>query len=186
MGVEDRINIGRTEEEYFKTLRDRVIECVCREIKSAEEVTFHGVDMIKRCARGFLDEGGADQYQFSGEHEYYKHVLERVYRPLIELGLMSEYENNNFVIPVDSRLREICREYIVKGHIEWDSESVQYYDKVLAVDPNHVEALNFKGLALEALGQDEEAIGYYDKVLAIDPNNVVALQNKRLTIDRLG
>jgi hypothetical protein len=102
MGAGDRITTGRTEEEYFKTLRDRVIECVCREIKSANEVTFHGVDMIRRCVGGFLDKGGADQYQFSGEHEYYKHVLERVYRPLLDMGLMAEYENNNYVIPVNS------------------------------------------------------------------------------------
>jgi len=48
MSVRDRITTGRTEEEYFKILRDRVIECVCREIKSANEVTFHGVDMIRK------------------------------------------------------------------------------------------------------------------------------------------
>jgi hypothetical protein len=121
MGVGDRITTGRTDEEYFKILRNRTIECVCREIKSADEVTFHGVDMVRRCAKGFLDEGGADQYQFSGEHEYYKHVLERVYKPLLDMGLMAEYENHNYVIPVNSRLREICREeYFAKGHIEWD------------------------------------------------------------------
>jgi hypothetical protein len=48
--------------------------------------------MIRHCVRGFLDKGGADQYQFSGEHKYYKHVLERVYRPLLDMGLMAEYE----------------------------------------------------------------------------------------------
>ena len=131
MGVGDRITTGRTEEEYFKILRDRVIECVCREIKSADEVTFHGVDMIRRCVGGFLDKGEADQYQFSGENEYYKHVLERVYRPLIDMGLVVEYENNNYVIPVDSRLREICRRvYFAKGHIEWD-DFLKLLDRVI-------------------------------------------------------
>jgi hypothetical protein len=59
--------------------------------------TFHGVDMVRDCAGGFLDEQGVNQFQFSGEHEYYKQVLE--YRPLVDLKLMVENENNNFTIP---------------------------------------------------------------------------------------
>jgi tetratricopeptide (TPR) repeat protein len=43
-----------------------------------------------------------------------------------------------------------------------------YYDKVLAIDPNDLDTLSNKGIALDDLGQDEEAIGYYDKVLAIE------------------
>jgi hypothetical protein len=121
MGVGDRITAGRTEGEYFAMLRNRVIECVCREITSANDVTFHGVDMIRRCAGGFLDEGGANQYQFSGEHDYYQHALERVYRPLRDMGLIVEYENNNYGIPAKSRLREICRrELSGKEYIIWD------------------------------------------------------------------
>jgi hypothetical protein len=69
--------------------------------------TFHGVDMIKSCAQSFLDERGIVQYEFSGEHDYYNDVLERIYRPLAESGLIQEYENNNFVIPADSRLHLI-------------------------------------------------------------------------------
>jgi hypothetical protein len=34
--------------------------------------TFHGVDMIKNCARGFFDERGIAQYEFSGEHDSIK------------------------------------------------------------------------------------------------------------------
>lgn len=65
------------------------------------------------------------------------------------------------------------------------NESIEYYDKVLAIDPNYVLALVNIGIALN-LGQYEEAIRYFDKVLAIDPNNVFALDNKRLAIDNLG
>jgi hypothetical protein len=69
--------------------------------------------MIKSCARGFLEGRGIAQYEFSGEH-----VLERINRPLVESGLIRECENNNFVIPEDSKLHKICETEINgKAHI---------------------------------------------------------------------
>jgi hypothetical protein len=116
----------RTEGEDFEVLRNRIIECICHKLLSNNLTTFHGVDMIKDCAKAFLDERGVDQYQFSGEHEFYRHVLERIYRPLAEIGLIEECENNNYRIPDGSRLRDICRrelqgrEYIVWDRINWE------------------------------------------------------------------
>ena len=60
-----------------------------------------------------------------------------------------------------------------------------HYVRALAIDPNDVNALNYKGLALFSLGQHNESIEYFDRVLNIDPNNFVALDNKRLAIDNL-
>jgi len=115
-----KVNVGRTEEEYFQILRDRIIECICEKILRNKMTTFHGVDMVRDCAGGFLDEKGADQFQFSGEHEYYKHVLERIYRPLVDMGLINENENHNFSVPEDSRLRDVCRsELSNKSYIKW-------------------------------------------------------------------
>ena len=54
-------------------------------------------------------------------------------------------------------------------------EAITYYDKVLAIKPNDLDALSNKGNALEDLGKSDEAITYYDKVLAIDPNDLDAL-----------
>ena len=117
----DRINVARTEEEDLEILRDRIIECICQGLLSKNLTTFHGVEMVKRCARGFLDERGIDQYQFSGEHEYYNHILERVYRPLVDQGVINEYENNNYKISSSSRLHEICRiELSQKSYIKWN------------------------------------------------------------------
>ena len=65
------------------------------------------------------------------------------------------------------------------------SESIESYDKALAIDPNHVFALINKGYALNILGQYLEAIRYYDKALAIDPNNTIASSGKRLSSDNL-
>jgi hypothetical protein len=108
-------------DEDFRILRNRIIECICREVLYNKLTTFHGVDMIERCARSFLDQKGVDQYQFSGEHEYYKHILERTYRPLVERRFIQEYENNNFKIPAESRLHDICRrELSNKQYIQWD------------------------------------------------------------------
>lgn len=115
-----KVNPGKTEEEYFEILRDRIIECICNELLSKNITTFHGVDMVRHCAQGFLNEMGANQYEFSGEHEYYRHVLERIYRPLVDLGLIDEYENNNYGIPEKSRLRNICKEELgPKSYIKW-------------------------------------------------------------------
>ena len=55
----------RSEEEYFRTLRNRIIECICREILHKKRTTFHGIDMIEDCVRGFYDKSEGDKYQFS-------------------------------------------------------------------------------------------------------------------------
>lgn len=72
--------------------------------------------MVEDCAGAFLDEKGAAEYRYSGEHGYYKDALENVYRPLVSARLIEEYENNNFGIPKGSRLEKICRS---KEPIEW-------------------------------------------------------------------
>ena len=53
-----------------------------------------------------------------------------------------------------------------------------YYDKVLAIDPNDIDALTGKAKALHFLERYQEAIEYFDKVLAIDPNDIDALTGK--------
>ena len=57
-------------------------------------------------------------------------------------------------------------------------EAIEYYDRLLAIDPTEVNALNNKGVALAELGKYQEAIEYFDKALAIDPNDVYSLNNK--------
>ncbi len=121
--MDDRISVDRTEDDYFESLRDLIIYCICMELQSRdprELTTFHGVEMIKRCAKGFFERQEVDQYQFSGEHEYYRHVLERIYRPLVDLGLLVENETNIFSVPSNSRLYNICKsELSRKSDIKW-------------------------------------------------------------------
>jgi hypothetical protein len=56
----------KTEEEYFEILRDRILECICEKMFNGMS-TFHGVDIVRDRAGGFLDEQRVDQFQFSGE-----------------------------------------------------------------------------------------------------------------------
>src|SRR5919202_3588977 len=88
----------RTEDDDFRILRNLIIYGICYEVTHRNLTKFNGVDMVKNWARGFLDKKGVDQYQFSGEHPYYRDVVEGVYRPLVDVGLIEEFENNNFVI----------------------------------------------------------------------------------------
>jgi tetratricopeptide (TPR) repeat protein len=45
-------------------------------------------------------------------------------------------------------------------------EALGYFDKALALDPNHDYALSSKGEALDRLGRHKEAVEYYERVLA--------------------
>jgi hypothetical protein len=118
--MEHGVSGQKTEEEYIDLLKSRILECVCSRIISNEPTSFHGVDMIKECARGFLDQLGVNEYQFSGEHPFYQRVHNEIYRLLVEADLMVEH-NNTFTIPLDSGLRNICRKQLRdKAYITWD------------------------------------------------------------------
>ena len=81
------------------------------------------------------------------------------------------------------RLFEEAKQHYNKGEY---TEANECYDKVLAIDPNHIGALNNKGLSLSNLGKYKKAIEYYDKVLNIDKNNLDTLNNKGLSLAKLG
>jgi tetratricopeptide (TPR) repeat protein len=76
---------------------------------------------------------------------------------------------------------------IEKGNQYFDEQryeqAIPYYDRVLEIDPNYVEALYNKGAALDSLGKYNEAMQYIDRVLEIDPNYVEALNIKKVLKD---
>jgi len=76
---------------------------------------------------------------------------------LIEKGLDS-YRENNF------------------------EQATYYFDKILEIEPNHTDALEYKGSILLQLGKYEEAMPYFDQVLEIDPNHIGALIDKGLAL----
>ena len=65
-------------------------------------------------------------------------------------------------------------------------ESIQCYDKALALDPRDAHIWYNRGYGLRELGRFEEAIRCYDKALALDPRYVNAWHNKGDCLDRLG
>jgi len=54
-------------------------------------------------------------------------------------------------------------------------EAISYYDKVLEIEPNHVDALYKKGSVLYDQDNYYDAMSYFDKVLQIDPYHGPAL-----------
>jgi hypothetical protein len=58
-------------------------------------------------------------------------VLEIIYRPLVKHGLLAEMENNNYKIPKESRLRDICRKEIDgKAYIIWEDFCSKYLQQI--------------------------------------------------------
>jgi tetratricopeptide (TPR) repeat protein len=83
----------------------------------------------------------------------------------------------------DANLMQRAYDSLNEGDIE---DALQLYDELLKVNPTHIHALNYKGLALASLGHYEESIQWYDKVLNIDPTNISALNNKGVALYNLG
>ena len=65
-------------------------------------------------------------------------------------------------------------------------KSLEYFDQILQVDPEYIDVLNNKGLALGKLGRYDEAITWYDKALEIEPENIDVLANKSNAVYELG
>ena len=75
--MEHGVSGQKSEEEYFDMFRSRILGCICNRIISNEPTSFQSVDMIKECARGFLNQLGVDEYQFSGEHHFIGEFMTR-------------------------------------------------------------------------------------------------------------
>ena len=66
------------------------------------------------------------------------------------------------------------------------NESFSYFEKILEIEPNHLDALNNIGGLHSTLGKHDEAITYFDRVLEIEPNSVGTLVNKGSSLGSLG
>ena len=61
-------------------------------------------------------------------------------------------------------------------------DGVAAYDRALALNPNHVQALGNRGNALSLLNRHEDAIASYDRALALEPNHVETLTNRGIAL----
>jgi len=57
-------------------------------------------------------------------------------------------------------------------------KAISYFDQVITIEPNHLEALSKKAEALVKLAKLDDAILYYEKILEIEPNHVETLSKK--------
>jgi tetratricopeptide (TPR) repeat protein len=79
---------------------------------------------------------------------------------------------------ITNSTQDILNKANVLQDLQKYDEALQYYDKVLAIDPKDIDALYDKASVLEDLERYDEALQYYDKVLAIDPKDIDAMNNK--------
>jgi len=66
------------------------------------------------------------------------------------------------------------------------NDALEYFDKILVIDPNDVITLGNKGAALTQLNRHEEAIVLYNKALEIESTNIAILNNMAASLFELG
>ena len=64
-------------------------------------------------------------------------------------------------------------------------EALDSFDRVLAADPDHRDALGNRGNALLKLNRVAEALAAYDRVLRLAPGNAPLLTNRAVALRRL-
>jgi len=99
-----------------------------------------------------------------------------IFSMIVNLPFVNSEEDVNMLF-------EKGKESYMAGNPE---EAISYFEKVLQIEPNHVDALNNIGAILIILDKHEEAIPFFDKVLAIEPNHVGGLGNKGSALGFLG
>jgi tetratricopeptide (TPR) repeat protein len=67
---------------------------------------------------------------------------------------------------------------------DWEA-ALKCFDEVLALEPNHSEALVKKGMALERLKKLDEAFAYYDRAITADGSMTIAYLHKGRLCSRL-
>ncbi len=73
-----------------------------------------------------------------------------------------------------SILLDSARGYYVRGDYK---KADIFFERVLEIEPNHIDALNGKGTSLYRLADYDKAKNCFDKVLRMDPKNIVAFDN---------
>ncbi len=83
----------------------------------------------------------------------------------------SASQSNNVSLNI---LLDFAREYYVKGDYK---KADIFFERVLEIEPNHIETLNDRGILLYRQSDYDKARNSFEKVLQVDPKNIVALNN---------
>jgi predicted O-linked N-acetylglucosamine transferase (SPINDLY family) len=65
-------------------------------------------------------------------------------------------------------------------------DALECFDRVLRLRPDHLEARNSRGLALQAMGQAGHSLAEFDRVLKEKPNHLRALINRATVLGAMG
>lgn len=101
---------------------------------------------------------------------------------LVTFSFKTSFAQNN----VDGEINELSSIATVLMQQGKFSEALEYFDRILSIDPNDPIALGNKGAALTQLNRHEEALLVYEKALEITPKNTSILNNKAATLFDLG
>src|SRR5215212_5039715 len=76
-----------------------------------------------------------------------------------------------------SILLDSAREYYVRGDYK---KADIFFERVLEIEPNNIDALNGKGTSLYRLADYDKAKNCFNQVLRMDPKNIVAFDNREI------
>jgi tetratricopeptide (TPR) repeat protein len=75
---------------------------------------------------------------------------------------------------------------VVQATLGKNDEAVVNYDRALALQPKHAEALSNRGNTLKALKRFDEALDSFDRALAVQPDYPIALSNRGAVLFEMG
>ena len=88
-----------------------------------------------------------------------------------------------------SAKRKNPEKWIIEGialfNLKKYNEAIEYFDRILKVDPKHVDALFNKGRALHNLNKFNAALICYDNVIRINPRHSKAWRWKGFALRSL-
>ena len=84
------------------------------------------------------------------------------------------------------RVWELCNKALALKNLGRYEESLEYCERVLASNPQQIDALLLKGSTFGEMGRCEESLEMCEQILNFDPMNVKALINKGVCLAKLG
>jgi Flp pilus assembly protein TadD len=72
---------------------------------------------------------------------------------------------------------------IIAVHNNKLNTAKEYFERVVQLDPNHKQSLNYLGFIARDFGEFDQAEVYYRKILALDPNDHMAMRNLGILLD---
>jgi tetratricopeptide (TPR) repeat protein len=167
-----------------------------------------------RTARQLID-GGVSPARLRQSLQSLRQKLSEVHSPLTELRIISNGKDLIVADPAGGQLEPISGQFILnfatrelvenvrmmpersaeawfRAALELDSDpdarekTIEAYDRVLALEPNHIDALLNRGALAFEDGELEAARDFFERAVKLAPQNPVARFNLGTTLDDLG